>query len=1191
MDASPEESGSTISRDLLALVAGRTDNGVVITDARGRIQWVNAGFTRICGYTLEEVIGERPGTKLQGAETDPQTVAFMRAQLQKGEGFRTEILNYHKNGGKLWLSIKVQPIRDAEGRIIHYMGIETDITERHGLETRLISSSRKHCEILNRVKEVVFQTDTSGNWIFLNKAWEEITGYGVEETLGTSFFDHVHPEDCGASGANIAQLLGRLESECRSEVRLLTKQAGYRWVEVYARAITRESNEVVGIFGTLIDVTARKCTELRLSETSALQQAILDGTTAMVISSTPDGIIRTFNHAAERLLGYKASELIGSMTPAVLHDAKEIEARAAELSCAIGRRIDPGFDVFVAHLREGLPERKDWSYVRKDGTRFPVQLSVTPLHGAQGAVEGYVGVATDQTENHRILQALRNSEERYRGIIQSAMDAVVTMNGAGLITGWNRQAERTFGWSDTEVLGRPLHDIIAPKRLGAQFRAGMRRFRETGEGPLLHKRFDTVAIRRDGTEFPVELAVTPIQTEDGFEFSAFIRDISEARSAKETLYEQQQLLMNVVSTIPLAVFWKDRHSRYVGCNHAFANAVGLNDPAEIVGKSDYDLPWTRPEADAYISCDQQVMNSGVPQINRAETLLTTNGDIRHIEKSKVPLRDASGEVIGVLGIYGDVTDRRKNEIELTQAKEEAETANRSKSSFLAMITHEIRTPLNGIIGTLGLINGEALPTKEASYLRLARASASTLLGLVNDVLDFSKIEAGRLELETIVFSLPDVIDQVIQASAGTATEKGILLSYEMAQDLQPIRKGDPTRLSQVLNNLVSNAVKFTSSGSVTIRISQAPASEADDAHVLFAVRDTGIGIPDDRIGRLFQSFSQVDSSTTRKYGGTGLGLAISQQLVRKMGGDIGLNSATGKGSTFYFTVRLPKMSGLPTATPAGRSDPLPREQRERAHLLLAEDNHVNRIVILDTLAQAGYSCDVAVDGRQAVQAAAQKAYDLILMDCQMPELDGFDATRAIRLHEKTTGARHTPIVALTANATKGDRDTCLASGMNAYLSKPVDSAILIGMVDNAVAGRHLEACREAILNARATAPIDEAALHTRYSPPVLAEILHAFDEQCVTAEEELERMANIQRADAIAAIAHQLKGAARYAAAIQVAKLSEEVEARAKTGRMEGIDAAIKDLAKEIDRCRVQIPGLLATSAVIQRGGPAQKLS
>ena len=511
----------------------------------------------------------------------------------------------------------------------------------------------------------------------------------------------------------------------------------------------------------------------------------------------------------------------------------------------------------------------------------------------------------------------------------------------------------------------------------------------------------------------------------------------ELESQQLALKASEQKMRTLIDNIPAVVLMKDCAGRYLMANDMFSKVTGV-DCHEVIGKTDYEI-FPADVAKVIEAGDRKALIDGIA-VTFEETVPHQDGSQRTYATTNAPLFDSDGQVVGMVGVANDITARKQAEEEVLHAKQIAEEATKAKSDFLANMSHEIRTPMNAIIGMSHLALQTDLDKKQRNYIEKVHRAGENLLGIINDILDFSKIEAGKMSVEAIDFHLEDVMDHLSNLVGLKAEDKGLELLFNIAPNLPTALVGDPLRLGQILINLGNNAVKFTEKGAIVIGGEMVNQTD-NQAELHFWVHDSGIGMTPEQCGKMFQSFSQADASTTRKYGGTGLGLAISKNLVELMHGRIWVESEAGKGSTFHFHVRLGVQDASQHALPdqTHEKEALTAEVMTRlkgARVLLAEDNEMNQELAMELLAQAGMEVVLANNGQEAVDILSRDVhFDGVLMDCQMPVMDGYTATREIR---KLPQFEKLPIIAMTANAMAGDKEKVIEAGMWDHIAKPLN---------------------------------------------------------------------------------------------------------------------------------------------------------
>ncbi len=663
---------------------------------------------------------------------------------------------------------------------------------------------------------------------------------------------------------------------------------------------------------------------------------------------------------------------------------------------------------------------------------------------------------------------------------------------------------------------------------------------------------------------------------------ALARSIEARRRAERHVRKQAALFQLMSDNVPSPIFLKGVDGCYLACNHAFERLMGHPREA-ILGRRIQDF-LSPEEVGPHEEVDRALLRDGGTRHYEAR-FGGSGANGRDLLVAKSAVRDEDERVVGVTAALVDITERKSAEREarrrleaLRQAKEAAEAGTHAKSEFLAVMGHELRTPLNAVLGATGLLLDGPLGREQREQAEMARTAGQALLDLIDDLLDFSRIEAGRLDLERVAFDPRWLAEDTVALVAATAEGKGLKLSCRVAPDVPRRVCGDPGRLRQVLLNLLTNAVKFTERGQIAV-LFDLGGHDGDGIVLRLRVRDTGVGIAPEFLPHLFEPFTQGENSTRRRYGGAGLGLAITRRLVELMGGAIEASSTPGEGSEFTCTVRLgeaapeeePAASERRAASPADpprpRSSPVRRRQ-----VLLAEDNLANQRVTRAQLTRLGCDVDVAGDGHEAIAAVARRQYavarrqyDVVFMDCQMPGVDGFDATREVRRREGD--GPHVPIVALTANALRGDRERCLAAGMDDYLAKPTDLGSLEQALErhapSTVDGRTAEPAPE-----RGATLVDHQALSNLKAlehdgPGFLAVLVREFDEGFRERLSEMQLAARENDGAALRGAAHSVKGSAGIVGAEGMASLCQRLECLGAEGQATGADALIASLAHE----------------------------
>jgi PAS domain S-box-containing protein len=613
----------------------------------------------------------------------------------------------------------------------------------------------------------------------------------------------------------------------------------------------------------------------------------------------------------------------------------------------------------------------------------------------------------------------------------------------------------------------------------------------------------------------------------------------------------------MMDTIPGLIMLKDADARIYDCNRAYEEAFGF-DVAGLKGRTLLDLEFYPKEVREAMYADDKAMLASPGSMVHNETRLTyLDGQVHDMLYWKTAFLLPDGRLGGLLGVMIDVSEIKRLEAAAMEAKTMADQANRAKSSFLATMSHEIRTPMNAVLGMLELVSLTRLDDEQRRLLEIVRESSKSLLRIIDDILDFSKIEAGKLEIKPEPMSVARVIDSVFLIYVGLASSKNLLLKKRIDPRIGPALHADPLRLRQILNNFVSNALKFTQEGEVEIGV-ELLERDAGRERLRFSVRDTGIGIPEDKRAALFQPFQQAEADTTRRFGGTGLGLAICRRLADLMEGEVSLESGVGVGTTLLFTAAFPiadpsELAQAPSNAPvlqqslAGRrkAPTVQEAEAEGSLILLADDHPTNRLLLMRQLATLGYAAEATRDGVEALEKWKTGRFALLITDCHMPEMDGYQLARAIRALEAKNGGHRIPIVACTANALHGEAQHCFEAGMDDYVPKPVEMRELLAKLDHWLpvpGGDATVAVTQVEVGGSAPIVPGKVAEISGGDPAMEREILIDFRTSNREDAQALKRSVDARDPAAIQRMAHRMRGASKLVGAFDLASVCEMIE-------------------------------------------------
>ncbi|MBJ7308917.1 PAS domain S-box protein [Rugamonas sp. CCM 8940] len=1083
------------------------------------------------------------------ARVSRDIASYLGAAAGADSAFSSEYRMRCQDGGWKWMFGRGMVVeRDADGRPLRAAGTLSDIGERHAAEQARVRA------IVDATPGAMLLADKAGRVRHANAACLRCLGYCADDLAGLSL-DQLVPDAMRSNGRGRElfarpQLPGRVLTAQRAD--------GSRFpAMVHLSPLTLAGEELAVL--ALRDMTQRKRAEEALHASSERYRLIVQTAAEGVWMTGADDLTSFVNPTMARMLGYQPEQMTGRPMREFMDEE--------------------GHALLQEHLRRrasGLAGQSDVRFFRQDGASVWGLLSTTVINADNGAYAGTLAMVTDITARRLAEVALRNSSQRMASIFNAVSDGLVVLNADGAILESNAAAVRMLAdaagarlWDGVREDGSAVDPASHPVQLAL--------------ASGLSVRDAVMGVRQaDGTLTWLSVNAEPICDEAASVslVVASLTDISERKRSADALRRSEQRLQEIIQMMPSGLFIKDGAGRFLLMNRACEQQFGFTF-AELADGDDGAMHSAETLA-RYRDKDRAAF-AGRVLIDFEELIWNRHlNQQRHLRVFKKPVYDEQGAPAYLIGMSIDITDSKQAERalrelnehleervaqrteQLGQAKQLAEEASQAKGQFLANMSHEIRTPMNGVIGMAYLALKTDLDPRQRDYLEKIRFAGEHLLGIIDDILDISKIEAGKLEIEHVDFSLEHVMQTLTTVVAPKAASRELELVFELEPDLPPMLRGDPLRLGQVLINYTNNAIKFSEKGSIEVRVRQV-VGDATSCLLRFEVSDHGIGLSEAEMDKLFQSFQQADTSTTREYGGTGLGLAICKQLAQLMGGDVGVASRPGEGSTFWFTARLGVAHGAvpalihqvndaAAALLASARSAAVMGALKRARILLVEDNTFNQQIALEMLEEVGSSVCLANNGVEALELLRQTAFDCVLMDVQMPLMDGLEATRRIRADPRLAGMR---VLAMTATATSEDRVRCLEAGMDDFISKPIQPALMYQTIANwlpehAAGAEPAPAAQAAARPAaafKATLSGDPAVIDLTilakllgYHPQKVRKFAFKFLQTTQDGLAEMDTALARGDIDGMRALGHRIKASARTVGALGMADLLQTME-------------------------------------------------
>lgn len=1119
----------------LSLVASANENGVLFNNAKGEILWANNSFCKMLGYSLNEVIGKKILDFCTGGLTDEHIITRIFQSIGKVDSFSEELIHYRKDGTWFWARIKGQCYNSGDQKELEYFSTVEDISKEKDKEEQL--------EILSQIAENningVVITDKEGFITWVNKSFILLTGYSLAESINKKPGHLLQGPETDPETIHYLKEQINLGLPFNTEILNYNKNGEKYWLRIQGQPIFNNNGEFSGFFALEENITEEKEIRKQIKESEARFRLVLE--------KIGDNVWELDLKSGKALFSKPYSNFGSHSTNTTIDGEPLWWDNVYKSDLAIVK------ESFAKYLSGEVDSQNiEYRIINQDGTiKWVLDRGVVIEKSGEGKPVRLIGTHTDitnikliETELEQRVKQFKSLSENIPGIIYEYEFRPDGTEGLRYVS---PAVERIFGIKQSDFYN--FTDFLLPED-SLRIQEKNKHCKNT-----LEPFYDESVLIIPGGKLKwhaVHSSFSYITQNGSIVFTGFMMDITERKNIEENLRGNEEKYRSIIANMNLGLLEVDIDDRITFANQSFCEMSSYT-MDELLGKRAFELFLNEDSLKIGVAKSEN-RKKGLSDAYELE-VQDKNGKRKWWLISGAPRLNDKHELVGTIGIHLDITDQKKLEEELIAAREKAENLARTKEIFLANMSHEIRTPMNAIMGMANQLLKTNLNQHQKFFLEIINSSSENLLVIINDILDLSKIEAGKLSFEQIGFDLKTVSKRAIQVLAHKAEEKGLSLAIsQFDNDISPILIGDPYRLNQILLNLIGNAIKFTETGTVDLNFKLLEDSENAQL-IQIDVIDSGIGMDQSFVDHIFDKFSQEFESTSRKYGGTGLGMSISKELVDLMGGNIFAESTKGEGSTISIKINFKK----------GAIDDVPKKNEVKfspdflsgKKILITDDNELNRLIA--SIILQGYGAEIieASNGNQALELLKKEHIDIVLMDIQMPGINGYDTTNLIRAN-----GFKCPVIALTAEALHGEREKCLNAGMNDYITKPFKEEIFLNVINNWIIINEKQTIKGARMENEKLFDLSALVEISRGNTAFVKKMVDLFCDQSPQMINEMQTAFALQDYATVTSIAHKIKPSIDN---LNIKKLSHIIREIEKIGKEDPENSQLSFLLKETD--------------------------